>query len=53
MENSKLEADAVGCKNLLHKTSFAHAETYLDELKANKQRARYYKTSCAHARLIC
>jgi hypothetical protein len=36
MGNLKLEADEVGYTNLLHKTSFARAETYLDELKANK-----------------
>jgi hypothetical protein len=36
MGDFKLEADEVGYTNLLHKTSFARAETYLDELKANK-----------------
>jgi hypothetical protein len=36
MEDFKLEADTVCYTNLLHKTSFAHAKTYLDQLKTNK-----------------
>jgi hypothetical protein len=52
MGNLKLEADAVGYTNLLHKTSFAHSEIYLNELKANKQTAGTFLQNILRSRKI-
>jgi hypothetical protein len=47
-----LETEKVGYINLLHKTSFNHAQDYLNELKAGKQTAGRLLQNTLHSRKI-
>jgi hypothetical protein len=47
-----LEAEKVGYTNLLHKTSFSHAETYLTALKAGTQTAGTFLQNILRSRKL-